>query len=221
VHHISLRGISPHNLHNSIDQSFYIKPPFQLRLRLHAFVTTISHKLVPEPMAHTPNPHPSPNSGQSQPALPKLVIVVGAHPAAEVNDRPTAAYLASQLHAILIEQWLEISLNPADLEPTAVLTCTDLWYINDATLRPLPTIAVGPPEHNACTAYLADKLPSVHVVDNVLLVQAEISFEAALVACWGVNQAATRRAVDVFLAKLGEEFVRQALPQTDADEFAG
>lgn len=135
---------------------------------------------------------------------PRLAIVVGAHPAAEISDRPIAAALASALTS----EWLKAT--GASPSPGQILTVSDLWYVNDGMLRALPTIAVGPPEHNAFTAYLADKIPSVHVVDGVLIVQAELSFASPLAACWGVNPASTRRAAEVLITKLGETFVAHA-----------
>lgn len=136
--------------------------------------------------------------------VPRLAIVVGAHPAAEISDRPIAAALASALAS----EWLKAAgASPA---PGQILTVSDLWYVNDGMLRALPTIAVGPPEHNAFTAYLADKIPSVHMVDGVLIVQAELSFASPLAACWGVDPASTRRAAEVFITKLGETFVAHA-----------
>jgi hypothetical protein len=135
---------------------------------------------------------------------PRLAIVVGAHPAAEISDRPIAAGLAAALAA----EWEKATgVSPT---PGQILTVSDLWYVNDGMLRALPTVAVGPPEHNAFTAYLADKIPSVHVVDGVLIVQAELSFASPLAACWGVDPGSTRRAAEVFLTKLGEIFIGHA-----------
>lgn len=155
---------------------------------------------------HTNRPHPDTHDARhsDRAEAPKLAIVVGAHPAAEISDRPIAAALASALGA----EWARVVGTPA--APGQILTVSDLWYVNDGMLRALPTIAVGPPEHNAFTAYLADKIPSVHVVDNVLIVQAELSFASPLAACWGVDPAATRRAAEVFLTKLGETFIGHA-----------
>ncbi len=155
---------------------------------------------------HTNRPrrdtHDAPRSDQAE--APRLAIVVGAHPAAEISDRPIAAALA----AALTTTWQNTT--GASAAPGQILTVCDLWYVNDAMLRALPTIAIGPPEHNAFTAYLADKIPSVHAVDGVLVVQAELSFASPLAACWGVDPASTRRAAEVFLTKLGETFVAHA-----------
>jgi hypothetical protein len=137
-------------------------------------------------------------------AAAKLVIVVGAHPRAELMDRAPAYWLASRL----AEVWR--TETGKDAEPGEILVCADLWYVNDRELVALPTIAVGAPDRNAFAAYLADKLPSVHVVDDVLMVQAEISFEAALACCWGVDAQATRRAVEVLLSKFGDTLVGAA-----------
>lgn len=155
---------------------------------------------------HTNRPRPDTHDSQhpDRSEAPRLAIVVGANPAAEISDRPIAAALA----AALANEWLESTGTAAT--PGQILTVSDLWYINDAMLRALPTISVGPPEHNAFTAYLADKIPSVHAVDGVLVVQAELSFASPLAACWGIDPASTRRATDVFLTKLGETFINHA-----------
>lgn len=152
-------------------------------------------------MKSNPTNRPTPDTHAD---APRLVIVVGAHPAAEISDRPIAGLLAAALAA----QWLKATgVSPT---PGQILTVSDLWYVNDGMLRALPTIAVGPPEHNAFTAYLADRIPSVHVVDGVLIVQAELAFASPLATCWGVDPRSTRRAAEVFLTKLGEAFVEHA-----------
>lgn len=153
---------------------------------------------------HNPNrPHPDTHESHAQ-EPPRLAIVVGAHPAAEISDRPIAAALA----ATLANLWTQACGTPP--APGQILVITDMWYVNDPSLRTLPTIAIGPPEHNAFTAYLADKLPSVHVIDGQLIVQAEVSFAAPVAACWGISGPLTWRAAEVFISKLADTFVAQA-----------
>lgn len=124
-------------------------------------------------------------SGQAR--APEVVIVVGAHPCAERSDRPTAYTLADRIHSAVPELLRQ--------EP---LVCTDLWWLNDASLRDRPTISIGAPEVNALTAYLADKLPTAFAIDEVLMVQLDPAFGDNLAACWGVNHRQTAAAVDVF-----------------------
>lgn len=137
-----------------------------------------------------PRPCSSDESCDGQPGqsrAPEVVIVVGAPPRAEQSDRPTAYALSDRI----------VRAVPAAVRPRP-LVCTDLWWLNDPSLRDRPTISIGAPEVNALTAYLADKLPTAFAIDDVLMVQLDPAFGDNLAACWGVNHRQTAAAVDVF-----------------------
>ncbi len=136
-----------------------------------------------------------------------LLVVVGAHLAAERHDRAVAGSLCVEISRRLADA----SLGRADgLVP---LICTDLWYLNDATLRECPAIAIGAPEVNAFTAFLADKLPSAFAIDEVLMVQMDVGLgdPPLLAACWGVDHAQTARAVEFFVQKHLGDFLAAAV----------
>lgn len=131
-----------------------------------------------------------------------VVIVTGAHPRAETHDRPVAYALGERCAS-----WL----SGRDEDSRGVLVCSDLWYMNDASLRSHPTIAIGGPSVNALTAYLADKLESVFVVEGVLIVQADLDFQEMSAACWGVDAPSTDAAVNAFAEKYLDAFMQAAV----------
>lgn len=126
------------------------------------------------------------------------LVVVGAHLRAEAWDRPIAADLRRKLLAAL----------DAEDDPTRVLVCTDIWYLNQRDLRQRPTISVGAPGVNAFTAYLADRLPTAFAVDNVLSIQYDVEGAEPLAACWGATPRATHAAVRTFEEKYLPTFLR-------------
>lgn len=128
---------------------------------------------------------------------PSILIVTGSHLSAEKLDRPLAYYARQRLITML--------RNDRPCDDSAVLVCSDLWYLNKDDLRGVPTLSVGGPRENALTAMLADKLPSVYVVEGELIVQAESGFDPPLVACWGEGNG-TSRAVEVFCERYARAF---------------
>jgi hypothetical protein len=120
-------------------------------------------------------------------AIKQILIITGAHLSAEVYDRPLAYRLRERLLAALGE---------AD-NPTRVVVCSDLWYLNRDQLRELPTVSIGGPRVNALTAYLGDKLPSVFAVDGQFVVQGDWE-RSPLACCWGIDAERTAAAVEVF-----------------------
>lgn len=135
-----------------------------------------------------------------------LLIVVGAHLSAEKHDRSTAQSLSAEVAR-------RIAGDPDQHpEPLAALVCTDVWYLNDPSLRDCPVVCIGAPEVNALTAYLADKLPSAFAVDDLLTVQMDVEHgdPPPLAACWGVDHVQTARAVEVFTEKYLAGFLAAA-----------
>jgi hypothetical protein len=124
-----------------------------------------------------------------------LLVVTGAHPAAEFHDRPVAYGLQQR-----IQQWLSNrSGNDLSTTPIVPLVVSDVWYLNDEELRRRPTISIGGPATNALTAFLADKLPSAFVIDDQLMVQLDVSFQELMVCAWGQDAAQTAAAVEAFV----------------------
>ncbi len=133
---------------------------------------------------------------------PLVLLVVGSTLASEVHDRPAAYALRDDLLAWLAERGV--------LAHERVVVVSDLWYMCRDDLRTLPAISIGGPEANALTAHLADKLPGAFVIDDLLMVQADLDFTDLLVACWGVSHDATARACRAFVDRYLDAFMREA-----------
>ncbi len=152
-----------------------------------------------------------------------IVVVCGAHLLAERFDRPHADRLRERM-----ERWLIDNDEPGgdsgdgvDQEGgcvggVEVVICTDLWYLNNTELRARPTLSVGAPGVSALGAYLADKLPTALAVDGVLSVQMDMDFVDIVASCWGSSHAATGRAVDEFIDRYLDEFMKRASARSAA-----
>ncbi|MHC5008162.1 MAG: hypothetical protein ACYTGF_12465 [Planctomycetota bacterium] len=131
-----------------------------------------------------------------------LMIVVGAHLEAELADRPLGYRLQND-----VVRWQQ---ETPEAEPLAAIVCTDLWYLNARDLMLRPTISVGRPEHNAVSAYFANRLPTALVIDRSLQVQLDPEFVTLQACVWGVDEPATRSGVDLFVERYLESFLRSA-----------
>ena len=134
-----------------------------------------------------------------------LLIVVGAHPRAEMTDRPVAYRLRDRMTAWLISKF------PDDDPPLTPMVVTDLWYLNDNALRRCPSVSIGGPGVNAFSAYLGDKLPSAFVVDDRLMVQMDLDLTDLIACCWGVDGPATGDAVEAFVNRYLDDFLEAAM----------
>jgi hypothetical protein len=134
-----------------------------------------------------------------------ILMVTGAHLRAEALDRPAAYRMQARVSA-----WLAARGLAGPRGGSRVLVCSDVWYLNDTGLRTRPTISIGGPRVNALTAFLADKIPSAFAIEDVLLVQAELSFADVVACCWGCNAAATDAAVDAFTERYLDGFMEAA-----------
>jgi hypothetical protein len=153
-----------------------------------------------------------------------LLIVVGAHPKAEMGDRPTAYRLRQRmLDALSAKAARGVAEGESDAAVFSAMTplvVTDVWYLNDASLRDCPTVAIGAPGVNALSAYLGDKLPGALVFDDVFMVQLDpaINDSADLVACcWGVSSEATASAADAFASRYLSDFLDTAARRMTVD----
>ena len=131
-----------------------------------------------------------------------LVVVVGAHPRAELADRPLGYRLRES-----ILQW---QAGHAVARPLQPVLCTDLWYLNAEDLMVRPTISVGAPELNAVSAYFANRLPTALAIDDSLQVQLDPEFVTLQACVWGVNEQATASSVDLFVTRYLDPFLRSA-----------
>lgn len=128
-----------------------------------------------------------------------ILIVTGAHLQSEAQDRPWAYWLRERILEAI-----------GEATPESVVVCSDLWVLNQPPLRSRPTIAVGAPEFNALSAYLAPRLPSVLAVDGRFVVLMHEGAGAPNVCCWGRDADATGAAVEGFAQRHLEEFLEAA-----------
>ena len=124
------------------------------------------------------------------PAAQIVLCVVGAHPRAEIEDRPIAERVRESIRA---------GLKPrSGAREHAAVVLTDVWFLNDPRLAFCPTISIGAPPVNALTTYLADKVPEVYSVRDVLMVQSDLEHEDLRACVWGETAEATLAATDAF-----------------------
>lgn len=135
-----------------------------------------------------------------------VLIVTGAHLRAEAMDRPLA-YLLREKVLGWLRQNMPAPKKEAPVDLRAVV-CSDLWYMNQDSLRGKPTISVGGPEVNAFTAYVGSRLPSLFAVEGKLVIQGEPSFDPAVIAVWGAHAEQTGRALATFEQRYLDGFMR-------------
>lgn len=140
-----------------------------------------------------------------------LLIVTGMTLEAERACRPLAYTVREHVAA-----WLDLEQEDGGATALEPMVCADVWWLNNADLRACPTIAIGGPEQNALTAYLADKLPSVFSMDGRVLVQMDLDGVDLLATCWGIDDATTGAAVDRFLEHYLDRFMESACARFDA-----
>ena len=133
-----------------------------------------------------------------------LLIATGAHLRSEVGDRPLAYSLREDLLGNLEDRF-------PDGSPIDIVVCSDLWRLNDESLSQVPTISIGGPGVNALTAYLGDKLASVFVIEDQLIVQADLEFDDLMVCCWGMDHELTVAAVQAFVDKYLDAYIDAVL----------
>ncbi len=152
---------------------------------------------------NSPEPQPSPETSFDADQL--IVIVVGAHPRAEQNDRPLAYRLREQ-----ILSWLDA--RPGDeLEfRRQPLVLSDLWYLNDQSLHLAPVVAIGEPEVNAVTARLATHLPTAFIIEQSFRVQLDPEYIDLKACIWGDRPSSTGGGVDLFTERYLDAFLRSA-----------
>lgn len=139
-----------------------------------------------------------------------VLIVVGAHIRAELHDRAAAALLCDALGSAIRDRW-PAPPGAAESPAPRATVLTDLWRLNDPLLAPLPQVAVGHPEVNALSAFLADKVPPAFVIDGELAVQFDAAAPEAVALCWGTSHKSTARAVDEFLNRYLDSFADAAV----------
>ena len=116
-----------------------------------------------------------------------VLIVVGYCILAEAEDRPTAYELKRMIDS-----------RGEGTESRSAVVVTDMWVLNQEMADLFPAIAVGGPGVNAFTAQIYEELPVAVARDQRLFVQMNQD-AGKRVALWGMDQSATREAVELFV----------------------
>ncbi len=136
-----------------------------------------------------------------------LSLVVGSHPNAERDDRPTIYRLQKEIDRAIQE--LATQDGDASLQIRSQIL-TDLWFLNDASLVANPAIAVGTAETNAAVAHFALRLPQAMVVDGGFEILLDRTAGDYRVCLRGIDAKSTADAVDVFVEKFLTEWIESA-----------
>ncbi|MFG0330376.1 MAG: hypothetical protein ACF8PN_10810 [Phycisphaerales bacterium] len=138
-----------------------------------------------------------------------LPIVVGAQPEAELFDRPVAYRLRDA-----VVRWQREICDSAIVDP---IVLSDVYYLNHLDLRERPTICIGHPRVNAFSAYLVDKLPTAFGIDDRLMIQLEDGYEGLDALVWGAEPDQLIEAMDAFLDRFLDEYLRRVSAVTESD----
>jgi len=124
-----------------------------------------------------------------------VLIVVGHGILPEEEDRPIAYELKRVVNG---------RANGSD--GRAAVVVTDVWLLNNELGEFFPAIALGGPGVNDFTAEIYEDLPIAWTRDDRVFIQ--MAPEGRRAAVWGMDQAGTRRAADVFVEEgLLEKFL--------------
>jgi hypothetical protein len=117
-----------------------------------------------------------------------VLIVVGHGILPEEEDRPVAYELKRV-----------ITTRAGESEERAGVVVTDVWVMNQELGEFFPAIAVGGPGANAFTAQIFEDLPVVLTRDKRVFIQ--MAHDGKRAAVWGLDQAGTREAVELFVSQ--------------------
>jgi len=137
-----------------------------------------------------------------------LLIAVGAHLRAEIGDRPLAYMLREEILRRLEDRF-------GDDPPLDPVVCSDVWRLNDESIGGTPTVSIGGPGVNALSAFLGDKLSSVFVVEDQLLIQADLEWNDLSVCVWGMDHERTIAAVQAFCERYLDTFLDAAIERLE------
>jgi hypothetical protein len=115
-----------------------------------------------------------------------VLIVVGHGILPEEEDRPFAYDLKRAINA-----------RAGGSQGRAGVVVTDVWIMNQDLEEFFPAIAVGNPTVNAFTAQLYEDLPLAWSRGEDAFIQ--VATQEKRAAVWGMDHAATREAVELFV----------------------
>lgn len=134
-------------------------------------------------------------------------LVVGSHPYAERDDRPTVYRLQAEIDRTIKEF---VTQQEYVGPPLRTQILTDLWFMNDASLVASPAIALGTAGTNAAVAHFSLRLPQAMVVDGGFEILLDRTAGDHRVCLRGIDRKSTADAVDVFVTKFLAEWIESS-----------
>ena len=119
-----------------------------------------------------------------------IFLVTGSNLTAEQKDRPLAYRLKTQIDRY----------GGADAARCGVVV-SDRWFMETAEVQESPVIAVGGPGVNNLSQHFWHRLPIALAVDNVFIIQTDVTCEDLRASVWGMDHGTTREAVETFFLK--------------------
>ena len=119
-----------------------------------------------------------------------IFIVTGTNLTAEQKDRPLAYALKKHIDRY----------GGSDPARCGVVV-SDLWYLDTASVQDSPVISVGGPGVNQVSQQFWHQLPLALAVDNVMVIQADVTWDDLRTAVWGMDHETTVEAVETFFQK--------------------
>jgi len=116
-----------------------------------------------------------------------VLIVVGYGILPEEEDRPVAYDLKRAITSRVL-----------GAESRGAVVVTDMWMVNQEMAELFPAIAVGGPGVNAFAAQIYEELPVAFTRDERVFIQMREG-PGKRAALWGMDQEATREAVERFV----------------------
>jgi hypothetical protein len=117
-----------------------------------------------------------------------VLIVTGSDIPAEMNDRPLAYALKTEIDRL-----------GGGRTWRGGVVVSDRWYADNRIFHLCSTIVVGGPGVNAVAAALVDDLPMIVQRDERAYVQGAWDGESKRVSLWGLDRVATAQAIDIFM----------------------
>jgi hypothetical protein len=134
-------------------------------------------------------------------------IVVGVQLRAELGDRPLAYRIETEAKRLLKGMLPEVT--EADpLPAVSPVVVSDVYFLNNEEIQGRPVISVGGPGVNAVSNLYVNEVPTAVAVEDSLLVQMDVEMKDVRCAVWGMDHLQTVQAVELFVAKYLEIYLR-------------
>jgi hypothetical protein len=117
-----------------------------------------------------------------------ILIVTGSDIPAEMNDRPVAYGLKSEIDRLGAGQpW------------RSAVVVSDRWYADSRLFHLCASVAIGGPGVNAIAAEWVDELPMLSSEGERIFVQGAWDADRKRASLWGLDRVATAMAVESFV----------------------